>query len=368
MSSIVAGRLALHGELADGWIELEGERVAACAIGQPPRPPDLRHDGIIAPGFCDLQVNGAAGHEVTDGPDALDAIDRLLLSRGVTSYLPTLVSLDAPVAERAMEELAERTLDPSSPIAGVHLEGPFLDPAHAGMHRRDRLRSPDDGIPSYFDSPAVRLVTLAPELPGALKLIADLCGRGVAVALGHTGASAAEAERAVEAGARLVTHVFNAMGPLHHRAPGLAGVALTEDRLAVGVIADGVHLDPLVLELIRRAAGSRTFLTTDSTPAAGAPPGRYSMAEVAIEAHEDGAARTANGKLAGSIITLDQAVRGWALMTGATLAEAIAAASEVPAAAVGLPGRPAPGSPADLVLLDETGQIERVMHSGRWLG
>lgn len=368
MSSIVAGRLALHGELADGWIELEGERVAACATGQPPRPPDLRHDGIIAPGFCDLQVNGAAGHEVTGGPDALDAIDRLLLSRGVTSYLPTLVSLDAPVAERAMKELAERTADPSSPVAGVHLEGPFLDPAHAGMHRRDRLRSPDDGIPVYFGSPAVRLVTLAPELPGALKLIAELCARGVAVALGHSGASAAEAERAVEAGARLVTHVFNAMGPLHHRAPGLAGLALTEDRLAVGVIADGVHLDPLVLELIRRAAGGRTFLTTDSTPAAGAPPGRYSMAEVAIEATEDGSAHTADGRLAGSVITLDQAARGWAAMTGATLAEAIAAASEIPAAAVGLPGGPAPGSPADLVLLDETGQIERVMHCGRWLG
>ncbi len=367
MSYIVAGRLALHGELPDGWVELEGGRVANSATGQPPRPPDLRHDGIIAPGFCDLQVNGAAGHEVTDGPEALDAIDRLLLSRGVTSYLPTLVSLDCATAERAMDELAERMADPASPVAGVHLEGPFLSPAHAGMHRRDRLRSPDGGIPAYFGAPAVRLVTLAPELPGAFELIAELCARGVAVALGHSGASAAQAERAVEAGARLVTHVFNAMGPLHHRAPGLAGLALTEDRLAVGVIADGVHLDPLVLGLIRRAAGSRTFLTTDSTPAAGAPPGRYSMAGVAIEANEDGSARTADGRLAGSVITLDQAVRGWAAMTEATLAEAIAAASEIPTAAVGLPGVPAPGSPADLVLLDETGEVERVMHGGHWL-
>ena len=258
-----------------------------------------------------------------------------------------------------------RAADPSSPVAGVHLDGPFLDPAYAGVHRRDRLRSPIDGIPRYFGSPALRLVTLAPELPGALELIAELRARGVAVALGHSGASAAEAERAVEVGAHLVTHVFNAMAPLHHRAPGLTGLALTDDRLAVGVIADGVHLDPLVLDLVHRAAGGRIFLITDSTAAAGAAAGRYLMAGVAIDASEDGSARTPEGRLAGSVITLDQAMRGWAAMTGATLAEAIAAASEIPAAAVGLPGGSAPGNPANLVLLDETGQVERTMYRGR---
>ncbi len=367
MSSIVAGRLALHGELADGWVELEGEEIAACAVGEPPRAPDLRHDGIVAPGLCDLQVNGAAGHEVTAGPQALEAIDRLLLSRGVTSYLPTIVSTDSASAERAVAELEERAADPASPVTGVHLEGPFLDPAHAGMHRRDRLRSPADGIPAYFESPAIRLVTLAPELPGALELIAELRERGVAVALGHTGAGAAEAERAVDAGASLVTHLFNAMAPLHQRAPGLAGLALTEDRLAVGVIADGVHLHPLVLELVRRAAGGRCFLVTDATPAAGAPPGRYSMAGVEISCGEEGAAHTADGRLAGGAISLDESARRWAGMTEATLAEAIAAASETPAAAARLPGGLRPGGPADIILLDDEGRVERVMRRGRWI-
>ncbi len=366
-SMILAGRLAVHGGLADGWIEVEGEHLAGWATGSPPRPPDARHDGIIAAGFCDLQVNGAAGHEVTGGPEALDAIDRLLLSRGVTRYLPTLISTSSALAERVVEELAERAADPSSPVAGVHLEGPFIDPAHAGMHPHDRLRSPDAGIPAYFGSPAVRLVTLAPELPGALELVAELSGRGVAVALGHSGASAAEAERAVDAGARLVTHVFNAMAPLGHRSPGLAGLALADERLAVGVIADGVHLDPLVLELVRRAAGGRTFLVTDSTAATEAPPGRYLMAGVSIEASEDGGARTGDGRLAGSVLTLDQAVRGWTTLTRATPSEAIAAAGEVPAAAAGLTEGLAPGGSADLVLLDGQGSVERVMYRGRWL-
>ena len=260
MSRLIAGLLARGGAVEPGWIEVEGERIAAAGSGTPSRAPDERHDGIIAPGLCDLQVNGAGGHEVADGSAAMDAIDAIQLEHGVTSYLPTIVSTDDATADRALAELAERAADPSSPVAGVHLEGPFLDGAHAGMHPVDRLRSPADGVPDYYSSTAVRMVTLAPELPGALELIAALRARGVAVSLGHSGASAEIARRALDAGARFVTHVFNAMAPLGHRAPGLAGVALADARALVGVIADGLHVDPLVLELVRRTAGPRAIL------------------------------------------------------------------------------------------------------------
>ncbi|HEU0024817.1 MAG TPA: hypothetical protein VFQ12_09315, partial [Thermoleophilaceae bacterium] len=260
MSTLLAGCLARGGALDEGWLEIADERIAAVGGGAPPRAPDERLDGILAPSLVDLQVNGAGGHEATGGPGALDVIDAIQLEHGVTRYLPTIVTTDDEVAERSVAELAGRAADPSSPVAGIHLEGPFLSPAHAGVHRAEWLREPADGMPAYYSSHAVRLVTLAPELPGALELIAALRARGVVVSLGHSGASAEVARQAVDAGARLVTHVFNAMAPLHHRDPGLVGVALADARVLVGVIADGRHLDPLVLELVRRAAGPRVVL------------------------------------------------------------------------------------------------------------
>jgi len=367
VSTLLAGTLARGGRLEPGWIEIDGALIAAAGAGHPPRVADETVAGILAPGLCDLQVNGAGGHEVSDGPAALDAIDRLELRAGVTGYLPTLVSPDDETAERALSELEMRTADRASPVRGVHVEGPFLSPDHAGMHPRGRLRVPAEGVPPWVDSRAVRMVTIAPELPGSLELIARLATRGVVVSLGHSGADAAIARAAIDAGATMVTHIFDAMAPFAHRAPGLAGVALVDDRVRVGVIADGIHVDPVALELVRRAAGRRVVLVTDATPAAAAPPGRYRMAGVEIEPDPAGGARTAAGTLAGSTLTLDAAVRNWAAMTRASLAEAIAAAGESPAAAVGLPAPLAAGSPADLVVLDESGDVERTMLGGRWV-
>jgi N-acetylglucosamine-6-phosphate deacetylase len=357
---LLAGDLALRGRLAPGWVELEGARLMETGHGRPPRPPDERIGGVLAPALCDLQVNGAGGHEVTGGHAALDAIDALQLAHGVTSYLPTLISPDDDTAQRVLEEIAERVADPSSPVAGAHLEGPFISPEHRGVHPRERLRLPEDGVPAWIEHPAVRVVTLAPELPGALELIARLRARGIAVALGHSGAGADAARAGFDAGARLVTHVFDAMPPLHHRAPGLAGAALVDERVWVPAIADGVHVHPLVLELVRRAAGRRALLVTDATPAADAPAGRHRMAGIEIAA-AGGAARTPNGTLAGSTLTLDRAMRNWTAMTEATLAEALHAAGEGPRAAAGLP----PG--ADLVELDGDGLVQRVMRGGAWL-
>lgn len=367
MTLLLAGHLARAGAVADGWLEIGGERIVAAGSGTPPRPPDERHDGIIAPGLCDLQVNGAGGQEVSGGPAALDAIDAIQLEHGVTSYLPTIVSMDDEAADRSVGELAERAADPSSPVAGVHLEGPFLNPVHAGVQRPDALRTPADGVPGHFSSPAVRLVTLAPELPGALELTAALRRRGVAVSLGHSGASAEIARRALDAGAGLVTHLFNAMAQFHHRAPGLAGIALTDDRPLVGIIADGLHVDPVALELARRAAGPRVALVSDATAAAAAPPGHYRLGGIEIESTHTGVVQTADGRLAGSALTLDAAMRNWMSMTGASPAEAIAAASEVPATALGLAIGLRPGCAADIVLLDDAGGVERVMRHGRWV-
>lgn len=367
MSTVLAGRVARRGTARDGWLEIDGTWIAAAGEGPPPRTADARVDGLVAPGLCDLQVNGAEGHEVTGGAPALDAIDAAMLGRGVTTYLANIATTEEEVAERAVSEIAERAADPRSPLEGAHLEGPFLDPDHAGMHRAELLRSRADGLPSFYASRAVRLVTVAPELPGAFELIAELRSRGVVVALGHSGASAEVARRAVDAGATLVTHVFNAMSPLHHRAPGLAGQALVDSRVGVCVIADGLHVDPLVLELVRRAAGEQVVLTSDASPAAAAAPGVYAIAGVEVEMREDGSVRTADGRLAGSALTLDRAVRNWARMTEATLAESVYAAGERPAAAIGLPAPLAPGSPADLVLLDDEGGVRRVMRRGAWV-
>ncbi|TMM17528.1 MAG: N-acetylglucosamine-6-phosphate deacetylase [Actinobacteria bacterium] len=367
MSWLVSALLARQRRLAAGWVEIDGTHLGGVGHGPAPREPDERLDGILAPGLYDLQVNGAGGHEVSGGPAALDAVDAVQLAHGVTSYLPTLISPDSETAERVLPQLAERTADPSSPVAGVHLEGPFLSREHAGMHPVGRLRSPAEGVPDWVEHPAVRLVTLAPELPGALELIARLRERGIAVALGHTGASSEIARAAIDSGARAVTHIFNAMAPLDHQAPGLVAIALLDPRVHVSVIADGVHVHPLVLELVRVATAARATLATDATPAAAARPGRYQMGGVLIDGYED-AARTAEGVLAGSILTLDHAVRNWTAMTEATLAEALFAASEAPAAVAGRCDPTAAGAPADLVLLDRGGAIQRVMRGGKWLG
>jgi N-acetylglucosamine-6-phosphate deacetylase len=357
---LLAGDLALRGRIAAGWAETDGARLVDLRHGRPPRPAGDRVDGVLAPALCDLQVNGAGGHEVTGGPAALDAIDALQLAHGVTSYLPTLISPDDETAGRVLAEIAERVADPASPVAGAHLEGPFISPEHRGVHPPERLRSPADGVPAWIEHPAVRVVTLAPELPGALALIARLRARGIVVALGHSGADADTARAAFDTGARLVTHVFDAMAPLHHRSPGLAGAALLDERVWVPAIADGVHLHPLILELIRRAAGRRALLVTDATPVADAPAGRYTMAGLEIEA-AGGAARMLDGTLAGSTLTLDRAVRNWVAMTEGTLAEALHAAGEGPRAAAGLP------TAADLVVLGPDGAVQRVMRHGAWL-
>jgi N-acetylglucosamine-6-phosphate deacetylase len=366
--TLLSGLVASGGDARHGWLEIAGERVVATGRGAPPRTVDLEHDGIVARGLCDLQVNGAAGVEVTAGAAALDRIDAAMLDHGVTSYLPTVVSTDADTAARVVEEIGERVRDPASPVEGAHLEGPFLSHAFRGRHRPQFLRAPGRPLPGYYDDPAVRLVTLAPELPGAGELIDGLVGRGVVVSLGHSGASFDEARCATDAGAAAVTHLFNGMPPLHHRRPGLVGCALVDERLRFGLIADGFHVDPGVLTLVARVASSRVVLVSDASPAAAAPPGRYELTGFTVERTSAGRAQTLDGLLAGSAILLDEAVRRWRDYGGVDLAAALEAGSERPAALIGLPATLEEGAFADLVLLSADGRVERTMRRGRWIG
>jgi N-acetylglucosamine-6-phosphate deacetylase len=364
-STTLAGRLVRSGHAVEGWIEISNTRIVRVEIGSPPASMP-RWDGLIAPGYCDLQVNGAVGLNVTDGTRALDEIDAAQLEHGVTSYLPTVITTSPEIAGTAVEELSERARDPSSPVIGVHLEGPFLNPEHRGVHRGDLLRVPAEGEPSYYQSDAVRLVTLAPELPGSLQLISSLRRRRVRVAIGHTAATVAEARAGTRAGASAVTHLFNGMRRFHHRAPSVPGWALGESRLVLMVIADGFHVDPTALRLVRRAAASRVVLVSDASPAAAAPDGTYTFAGVTIHAN-DGYVRDESGTQAGSAILLDEAVRRWRRFTDASLAEAVDAASERPARLLGLRTGLREGAHANVVLLGPRGRVKHVMHRGRWI-
>ncbi|MFP3902509.1 MAG: N-acetylglucosamine-6-phosphate deacetylase, partial [Acidimicrobiia bacterium] len=236
---------------------------------------------VVAPGFVDLQCNGAAGVDLVAEPEGLWTLATALPRWGVTAWLPTVISAPAEVRARAREALRggppATVRGPFARPLGLHLEGPFLAPERAGAHPTGQLRPPDPALVAaegWSAAEGVAMVTLAPELPRALDVVRGLVERGVVVAAGHSSASAEQASDAVDAGVRVVTHLFNAMAPLHHRDPGLAGVALADERVRSGVIADGVHLHPTTVALAARALGDRLCLVTDAVATLGsAAPG-----------------------------------------------------------------------------------------------
>lgn len=331
---------------------------------------------LVAPGFVDLQVNGHDDVDVASAAMAADDVawrrlGGLLLEQGVTSWLPTLVSASLEQLSARVAALAERLSgghDPESrhgvgaPVAegcGIHLEGPFLGGAR-GAH-------PIVGRPVDLDWLAslpgeVRLLTLGPECDGALAAIEMLVARGVVAALGHTTATAEQTDAAVEAGARLFTHLFNASGSFHHRDPGAVGAALADDRLTVSLIADGVHVDPRVLRIAWRAKGpGRVVLVTDATADRAR---RLADREVALV---DGAPRLADGTLAGSVLRMDDAVRRCVVEVGVPIADALLAASTNPAELVGLAdrGQLVPGRRADVVALSDDLCVQATWVAGR---
>jgi N-acetylglucosamine-6-phosphate deacetylase len=367
----VVGRLVLPDRVVTGRLTLADGRIATVEIDGDGVGEELP---LIAPGFVDLHVHGWGGHDAMGGRVALDGMARALLRRGVTSFLPTAVS--APIATLAAFADTVRGWLPAAPPDGAeplgfNLEGPFLSGARRGAHDPAALRSPA-GVDGAMLEPlrdGLRLITIAPELPGAIDLIGDLAGRGVVVALGHSAATVDDARRGYAAGARSTTHLFNAMSGLDHRAPGLALAALLDDAVAVELIADGHHVAAALWPLVARLKpASRLLLVSDALAVAGTAGESGRIGSLAIEVNGGRAVLAGTDTLAGSVIALDDAIRNL-VAAGIPVHAAVAAASANPAELLGIRdrGRIAAGGCADLVELDSGLRVRRVMRAGRWL-
>jgi N-acetylglucosamine-6-phosphate deacetylase len=337
----------------------------------------------LAPAFLDVHIHGAAGHDVMEAtPEALAAIGSLLAARGTGSFLATTVTAPLDTTLRAVSGLAKLIQKPDlidergangQPLArpvGIHLEGPFLSHAKRGVHPAEYLLAPDLAVFDRLFEAAegqMRLMTLAPELPGAPELTAHAVARGVRVSVGHSNATAAETRAVIAAGAVSATHTFNAMRPLDHREPGILGIVLTNDSLFSELICDGNHTAPEAVKLWWRAKGPElAILVTDAMSAAGMPDGEYQLGTFAVQV--EGGKAMANGVLAGSVLTLDKALRNFLAFTGAPLEQALRLLTANPAAMTGLgcrAGSLAVGQPANLVAMDEAGKLMASLVGGR---
>ncbi|MEZ3159312.1 amidohydrolase family protein [Microbacterium sp. BWT-B31] len=362
---------ALLGGEADSWVAFDGGAVAARGSGQgwrelAPRDAVDAENGCLAPGFVDIHGHGGGGASYDDGADAIRLARATHLAHGTTRAVLSLVTASIDDLVRRVGVVADLAgSDPT--ILGSHLEGPFLDPAHKGAHTESLLRAPDAAsVDRLLEAGrgTIRQVTLAPELPGALEAVRRLVAAGVAVAVGHTDADADAARRAFDAGATIVTHAFNAMRGIHHRAPGPVVAGLRDQRVTLELIADGVHVDLDLIAVAFDAAPGRIALVTDAMAAAGASDGRYRLGGLAVTVHDGVARLVEGGSIAGSTLTQDAALR---LVTsaGVPLPSALRALTATPATAVGRPdlGRLDVGSPADAVLLDDALRVRRV-----WVG
>ena len=345
--------------LVPGDVEILGGRIAGFGLSSP------NGRGIAAPGFVDLQVNGFAGVDfLSADADGYRQAGEALLETGVTAYLPTFIT--SPEAEllAALREVPSGGDGPR--VLGAHLEGPFLSALRLGIHSADARRNPDvELLDRLLDAGPVRLVTLAPELPGAFAVIERLLQREIAISCGHSDANAEQANSAFDRGVRSVTHLFNAMRPFHHRDPGIVGAALARPDVIVQLIVDWIHVAPVAAAMVWQAAQGRVALVTDSVAGAGLDDGAYRLGGLDVQI-QGGIARGPSGALAGSTLTMIEAVRNLHSL-GVPLEDAIGAATEVPARVLRLPsvGRLGIGAPADLVVVSDELEIERVLVEGR---
>lgn len=364
MNQRASGSFAIRGRFLDGThltpgaIIVEGDRIVRI-LREPVRAADVPatviEGGIISPGLIDLQVNGGFGHEVSDDPKELDALSAALLPSGVTTYLPTVVTAAAsfyPIAF-AMFRAADRRA--GAVPAGLHLEGPFLSPAKKGAHQLKYIEAATDELfASWLENDDIALVTLAPERPGADARIRALVARGIAVSLGHTNATYEEFVAGVDAGATKATHLFNAMTAIHHRAPGAMVATMTDERVTSGIIPDGIHSHPATIRLALMAKGhDRVLIVSDMMSATGLGSGTYGLGGQAVTV--DGtSARLADGTLAGSILTMDQALRNLVAWTDASIAQALHMCTAVPARLMGWErkGQLRAGRDADITVFD----------------
>jgi N-acetylglucosamine-6-phosphate deacetylase len=348
------GRIAFISTRADG--DLPGEARTRDFPG-----------ATLGPAYFDVHFHGAKGHDVMEAtPEALDAIGDFLASRGTASFLATTVTAPLDATLRSLSGLAKLVSRPPAegqarPL-GIHLEGPFLSHTKRGVQPAEHLLAPDIATFDRLQEAAeghLRLMTLAPELPGAVELAAHATSRGVRVSLGHSNATAEETRAAIAAGAVSATHTFNAMRPLDHREPGILGTVLTDDSLFAELICDGIHVAPEMVKLWWRAKGpERAILVTDAMSAAGMPDGTYRLGGFAVEVA--GGRAMARGVLAGSVLTLDRALANFIEFTGAPLEEALRLLTANPARMTGLgdqAGSLTVGQPASLVAVDRAGKL-----------
>jgi N-acetylglucosamine-6-phosphate deacetylase len=368
----VQGELLIQSQLHSGMVCVEDGQIARVSLLDAWLPDEWRDCPIhaaayVAPGFIDLQVNGGFGIEVGDDPEAIRLLARRLPETGVTAFLPTIVTSPSNFYPKTIAAFEAAKGAPGARPLGLHMEGPFLSPNRKGAHRRDLIEHADPRLIDLFlASDAVRLVTLAPERPDALAMIRRLSDADILVSLGHTDATYEEFLAGLDAGARMATHLYNAMSPFSHRAPGAIGAALADDRVSIGLIADGVHSHPASVKLayaMKRAG--KMVLVSDMMSAAGMPPGEYALGgqEVVVDGTS---ARLADGTLAGSLLTMDQAVRNIIAWTGADNASALSLASEHPAHLLGMAGIGCihEGRDADLVLLGADLRVEMTIVRG----
>lgn len=333
--------------LPGGWVRVAGDRIVEVGSGEPPSPPD--HEGPwLVPGFVDTHVHGGGGGSFGVDPEDVRRAWRSHLDAGTTTVLASLVSGPVEQMAEGVRVLGEAGLD-------VHLEGPFLAPGRCGAHDPGFLRAPTRDDLDALLSPAVRMVTLAPELDGGLDAVGRVVAAGAVAAVGHTDADYDLTRAAIAVGASVGTHLFNAMPPLHHREPGPVAALLEDERVTVEVVADGVHVHPAVVRTVLAAAPGRVSLVSDATGG------------LDVETRDGAAWLRDSGVLAGSTLTLAQAVRNL-VAWGVDVTVALTAASRTPARALGLDdvGRIAPGKRADLLVLDGSLHVDAVLRSGTW--
>jgi len=346
-------------------------------------PPDARlidfGDAVLVPGYFDIHIHGGGGLDVMRATLAeLPRLGQFLIKHGVTGYFATTVAapLDATCAalERLADAIEAKEANGDSPVQarplGIHLEGPFLSHKRRGVHPPEYLVAPTIEIFDRLWQAArghVRMLTIAPEIPGAIEVIAEAARRNVCVSIGHSDAELPAAQQAVKAGARHATHTFNAMRPLDHRQPGILGEVLSDDSITADLIADGIHVSPEVVKVFLHAKGhERAVLITDAISATGMPEGRYQLGPIEVEV-KDGKC-TANGSLAGSVLTMDRAVRNVTKFSEWTLRDAVRAATLNPAQAVGMTdsrGTLKPGTSADFTVLNSSGEVLKTIVAGR---
>lgn len=354
---------------------IDGDRIVDVVDGRPAHSDDHIElaAGVLTPGLIDLQINGAFGVDfITAGPGDWASVSATLPTTGVTAFQPTFTTapLDTLTAGLDQARSARQALAGSAGarLLGVHLEGPFLSPAQAGVHPKEHMLAPTaahlDALLGRGPQDIVTMLTLAPELAEAVDAVRRLVAAGIVVSIGHTDATAAQVRAAADAGATMVTHVFNAMRGLGHREPGTAGQALADPRLVVGLIADLMHVSGEIVSVVMMAAAGRVALVTDAIAAAGMPPGRYELGESVVDVFSDGLPRNAAGAIAGSTLALDDAVRN-VVSVGVRREAAFEAATRVPADVIGRCdlGRLEAGALADLAWWSED-----LRPLGTWIG